>query len=82
MFDDLLQIAAKGLRKSRTLLSCHMGGLELRSGQVCRLREVLKIKKRDPVALDHIDFWSLQGVFNKERKIQSDNDFFASAVQK
>jgi len=81
-FEGLQEIARWGLRKSRTLLSCHMSGLGLHEKQLDEIREILKIKERTPTALKQIDHGQLRAIFSKTKKVQSKNDFFAGGVQK
>ena len=44
-FEAVLEVAAHGLRKSRTLQAVHMSGLNLRPDERIQLRQALKIKE-------------------------------------
>jgi len=43
--EGYFHVAERGIRKSRTLLSIHMGGMPLRQDELQELRQSLKVKE-------------------------------------
>ena len=64
-FEGLKKLCSRGLRKSRTLLSCHMSGMGLHDPQLNKIRQMLKIKERTPTALKQVDRGQLRAIFSK-----------------
>ena len=42
-FEQIKHVAARGIRKSRTLIAIHMDGMGLMSDEIAELRMILKV---------------------------------------